>query len=52
MIIFSYYKLIKKIVKAKYKVAKLITLKKIPFRPKIFRKTCVGDRKIFLFIPL
>ena len=32
MNIFSNYKLIKKIVKAKYKVAKLITLKKIPFR--------------------
>ena len=31
MIIFSNYKLIKTIVKAKYKVAKLIPKKKIPF---------------------
>ena len=32
MIIFSNYKLIKTIVKAKYKVEKLITKKKIPFK--------------------
>ena len=48
IIIFSDYKLIEEIVTASYKVAKLTTKKKIPFR--VFFSIYVYGSKRFLFI--